>query len=244
MIRFISSSLFVVHYSENAGGEQTCTRWKGRVAWAYDRGGLPRLTMDVTDSGDGTADGQLPADATIRLLERARKGDLDALNDLFARHIPALRRWASGRLPRWARDLADTHDLVQETVLQAFKRVEAFEPRGDGALQAYLRQAVMNRIRSELRRVRRRPPAEELDEFVPSEGTSPLEAARRHEQLDRYHAALSRLSGEERDLIVARLELGLTYEEAAVALGKPSWNAARMATARALLHLALELKRG
>ena len=199
--------------------------------------------MNVDDSG-GTADGQLPADATIQLLERARNGDGDALNELFARHIPALRRWASGRLPRWARDLADTHDLVQETVLQVFKRVEAFEPRGDGALQAYLRQAVMNRIRNELRRVGRRPRAEELDEFAASDGTSPFEAARRHEQFDRYQAALARLSEEERDLIVARLELGMTYEEAAAALGKPSWNAARMATARALLHLAVELKRG
>jgi len=33
-------------------------------------------------------------------------------------------------------------------------------------------------------------------------------------------------------------------EEIAEALGKPSWNAARLATARALLRLAEELKRG
>lgn len=184
------------------------------------------------------------ADATVRLLERARRGDSEALNDLFARHIPALRRWASGRLPRWARDLADTHDLVQETVLQTFKRVEAFEPRGDGALQAYLRQALMNRIRNEFRRAKRRPAVEELDEQAPADATSPIEAAMRQQQLDRYEAALSRLNEHERDLIIARVELGLTYEETAEALGKPSWNAARMATARALLRLAEELKRG
>ena len=41
---------------------------------------------------------------------------------------------------------------------------------------------------------------------------------------------------------MARLELGLTYEEMAEALGKPSWNAARMAVARALIRLASELK--
>jgi hypothetical protein len=34
----------------------------------------------------------------------------------------------------------------------------------------------------------------------------------------------------------------LTYEEIAQALGKPSWNAARMAVARALVRLARELK--
>ena len=186
---------------------------------------------------------ETPADATYQLLERAKGGDREALEVLFARHIPILRRWATGRLPRWARDIADTQDLVQETVLHAFKRVEAFEPRGEGALQAYLRRAVMNRIRNEFRSKGRRPSFEDLNEDAPGDHTSPLEAAIRQEQLDRYDAALSRLSEQERDLVVARIEVGLTYEEMADALGKPSWNAARMATARALLRLAEELTR-
>src|SRR6266852_4788209 len=100
----------------------------------------------------------------------------------------------------------------------------------------------MNRIRNEFRRARRKPAPDELDEQAPSDRTSPLEAAIRQEHLDRYDAALSRLSEPERDLIVARIEMGLTYEEIAETLGKPSWNAARMAIARALLHLARELK--
>lgn len=191
-----------------------------------------------------SADAHVRADATYSLLERAKAGDREALEVLFARHIPTLRRWASGRLPHWARDVADTQDLVQDSVLQVFKRVEAFEPRGEGALQAYLRQAVMNRIRNEFRSKRRRPSFEDVDEQAPADGTSPLEAAIRQQQLDRYDSALSRLSDQERDLIVARVEMGLTYEEIAEALGKPSWNAARMATARALLRLADELKRG
>src|SRR5690349_11090586 len=90
-----------------------------------------------------SSDADVPADTTYQLLERARAGDPKALEVLFSRHIPALRRWASGRLPRWARDMSDTQDLVQDTVLRVFTLVEAFEPRGDGALQAYLRKAVM-----------------------------------------------------------------------------------------------------
>lgn len=191
-----------------------------------------------------SAGADVPADATYRLLERAKSGDHEALEELFARHIPTLRRWASGRLPRWARDVADTQDLVQDTVLQVFRRLGAFEPRGDGALQAYLRQAVMNRIRNEFRSHGRRPSFESLDEQTAADHTSPLEAAIRQEQFDRYDAALSRLSERERDLVVARVEVGLTYEEIAEALGKPSWNAARMATARALLRLAEELTGG
>jgi RNA polymerase sigma-70 factor (ECF subfamily) len=195
------------------------------------------------DSGGSTAGAEAPADSTYRLLELARGGDREALDTLFARQIPALRRWASGRLARWARDVADTQDLVQDTVLQVFKRVEAFEPRGEGALQAYLRRAVLNRIRNELRSRSRKPPFEALDDDAPGDRTSPLAAAIRQEQLDRYEAALSRLSEQERDVIVARVELGLTYEEMAERLGRPSWNAARMATARALLRLAEELER-
>ena len=207
--------------------------------------GAPRMPTDSSGPDDDRVptDSEALADTTYQLLERAKGGDGEALDALFARHIPILRRWASGRLPRWARDIADTQDLVQETVLRVFKRVEAFEPRGDGALQAYLRQAVMNRIRNEFRSKGRRPPFAELDEQEPGNHTSPLEAAIRQEQLDRYEAALSRLSEHERDLIVARVEMGLTYEEMAEVLAKPSWNAARMATVRALLRLAAELKR-
>jgi RNA polymerase sigma-70 factor (ECF subfamily) len=102
----------------------------------------------------------------------------------------------------------------------------------------------MNRIRNEYRHASRRPAPADLDEEAAGDGTSPLEAAIRQEQRDRYDTALTRLSEQERDLIVARVEVGLTYEEIAEALGKPSWNAARMATARALLRLAEELKRG
>jgi RNA polymerase sigma-70 factor (ECF subfamily) len=205
-----------------------------------------RVTNDFSrhDNDGSTGHAGAPADATYSLLERAKTGDEHALEVLFARHIPSLRRWASGRLPRWARDMSDTQDLVQDTVLRVFTRLEAFEPRGDGALQAYLRQALMNRIRNEFRSKARRPSFEYLDEHAPSDGTSPLEAAMRQQQLDRYDAALSRLNEQERDLIVARVEVGLTYEEIAQALGKPSWNAARMAIARALVRLAEELNRG
>jgi RNA polymerase sigma-70 factor (ECF subfamily) len=62
-------------------------------------------------------------ESTLDLLERARSGDRQAMDLLFARYVPLLRRWATGRLPRWARDLADTHDLVQETLLQTFRKI-------------------------------------------------------------------------------------------------------------------------
>ena len=117
------------------------------------------------------------AESTTVLIERARAGDRGARDAVFERYLPRLRRWASGRLPRWARDMADTHDLVQETLLQTFKNIERFEPRGELALQAYLRQAVANRVRDELRRFTRRPGRQPLSDDHPAEAPTPLAAA-------------------------------------------------------------------
>ncbi len=127
--------------------------------------------MDARTADSGSLD------QTSDLLDRARAGDQAALDQLFERHLPELRRWAHGRLPRWARDIADTTDIVQETILETLKRLDRFENRGDGALQAYLRQAVMNRIRNELRKMATRGVNQTLDSQFQDEGTSPLEAA-------------------------------------------------------------------
>jgi len=181
-------------------------------------------------------------DSTLDLLQRARAGDADALDALIGRFLPRLQRWATGRLPTWARDLADTHDLVQETVIQAFKKIDTFEVRGDGALQAYLRQVLLNRIRQEIRRAGRRPETAALDSQMGEAGPSPLEAAIGGEAIERYEAALGRLRPQDREVIVAHVELGLTKDELAAALGKPSANAARMAVERALFRLAKEMK--
>ena len=194
-------------------------------------------------AGDRLTDPSGPPglESTFDLVERAKTGDDDALNRLFARYLPSLRRWASGRLPRWSRDLMDTDDLVQETVVRAVKRLDRFESRHEGALQAYLRQAVVNRIRDEIRRTKRSPTATELDENASDHGASPLEAAIGAEALDRYEAALARLRPEEREAIVARVEMEGSYQQVAEALGKATPDAARMAVSRALLRLAEEM---
>jgi RNA polymerase sigma factor (sigma-70 family) len=182
-------------------------------------------------------------ESTFHLIERARAGDQQALERLFARHLKPLQRWARGRLPKWARDLADTDDLVQETLVQTFKRIEHFEPRRVGALQAYLRQAVLNRIRNELRRKGRQPHATDLDGLEVESVESPLEQAIGQEAVERYEGALQRLNAEEREAIIARVEMGYSFEELAEALGKPTPDAAGKTAHRALVRLAEEMKR-
>jgi RNA polymerase sigma-70 factor (ECF subfamily) len=104
-------------------------------------------------------------------------------------------------------------------------------------LQAYLRQAISNHIRDEIRKVNARPVGGELPENQVDPGPSPLERVIGRERLDRYDAALAKLRPIEREAIVARLELQQSYEEVALALGKPSADAARMQVARAVRNL-------
>ena len=200
--------------------------------------------MPEDKAGDaGASPPAVALDSTAELVALARAGDADAAGRLFERHLNPLRRFARGRLPRWARDLADTDDLVQDALLQTFKRLEAFEPRHPGALQAYLRQAVMNRLRDELRRQARTPARDgNADPDLSSNG-SRLDQAVGPETMAAYDQALARLRPEEREAVIGRIEMGFSYDELSIALGKPSADAARKAAQRALVRLAEEMQR-
>jgi len=178
-----------------------------------------------------------PLETTISLLARAKDGDSSALDQLVERSLPPLRRWARGRLPQYARGLGDTQDLVQDAVLRTLPRLSSFEARHPGALQAFLRQAVANRIIDEIRKVNRRPSIGELPDTQPDTGPSPLEQAIGREGFERYEAALQQLKPADREAIIARIELQQSYEEVAIALGKPSADSARMAVTRAIARL-------
>src|SRR6476660_4357334 len=57
--------------------------------------------------------------SSFALLLRARQGDEVARNELCARYLPRLRRWAHGRLPSCARGHLDTEDIVQDTLMKS-----------------------------------------------------------------------------------------------------------------------------
>jgi RNA polymerase sigma-70 factor (ECF subfamily) len=181
-------------------------------------------------------------ESSFTLVERACQGDERALNDLCARYLPRLQRWAHGRLPAWARGPMDTHDLVQEALARVAHRIRHFEPHHKGAFQGYLRQALLNQMRDQIRRAGREPAAY-LEASKASAEPSPLEAAIGSEALERYEAALERLMPADRNAIILRVELGCPIAEVAEALDKPSLAAARMAVTRALVRLAAEMAR-
>ncbi len=179
-------------------------------------------------------------DTTMDLVALAKAGHPSAIEMLYRRCLPSLRVWARGRLPGYARDLSDTQDLVQETLVHTLTRLDAFEVRGPGGLQAYLRRGVLNRICDEIRRATRRPGSSELVDF-PDRAPSALEQVIGREVVKRYEAALARLSPGDQAAIASRLEGGRTYDDIAGLLGKPNANAARMAVFRAIKRLIAEM---
>ena len=183
----------------------------------------------------------LSDEPTMELLVRAQGGDRAAVEALLQRCLPQLKRWAHGKLPPAARGSLDTGDLVQDAAMHALQRLDVFEPRHVGAMQAYLRMSVINRIRDEVRRITRHPAAVELPEDHPADATSPLEAAIHAESYERYRAALDQLKAKDREMVVARVEVQWSLSEIAQRFGMPSVDAARMAVSRALKRLSTNM---
>ena len=179
---------------------------------------------------------------TVELIIRARGGDSAAIEAILQRCLPSLKRWAHGRLPPAARGHIDTGDLVQDAAMNAIARLDTFEPRHVGAMQAYLRQSVMNRIRDEMRRFTRRPASIELPEDFKSDDPSPEEHAIHEQTYARYRAAMSTLKPRERELVIARVEAQWTAPEIAEHFGFNTVDGARMAVTRAMQRLGVAMK--
>jgi len=175
---------------------------------------------------------------TIELVLKAKRGNRPAVDALMRRCLPPLRRWAHGKLPAHARGQLDTCDLVQDVALHTLGRLQSFEVRHAYGMRAYLRQAVMNRIRTELRSRARRPRAVAVPDDLRSNRPSPLAVAIEMEEYWRYRRALSRLGLKDRQLVFARIERGWSHKTIAARLRLPSVPAANMAVSRAVKRLA------
>jgi RNA polymerase sigma-70 factor (ECF subfamily) len=179
---------------------------------------------------------------TTQLVRDYRQGHQDALNTLYGRYMPLLRRWASGRLPAYGRDLSETEDLVQVAFMRAFKRLDKFESERPGAFLAYLRTILLNLIRDELRRSKVRPQLSSMTHSFQDAGASIVEAAVGAETLAQYERAMLQLPEDKRYAVMMRVEFDLSYEKIAEELSLPSANSTRMMISRALVELAEKMR--
>ena len=159
--------------------------------------------------------------------------------DLCARYQPLLRGWARCWLAQAGMGSPEADDLVQATLLRALHHAERFEMRGEASLLAWLRQILLNELRSEQRRRRCRGETIAIDENLVADG-DPVAATLAHERERAYARALRALNARQRRHVALRVEHGMSFDEIAAATGG-SIDGARMVVARALRTLATQL---
>ena len=133
--------------------------------------------------------------------------------DRVAEHLPRLYRAARA----WTRSREEAEDLVQETYARVLARPRLL--RNEDEL-GYLLRSMRNTLISQVRARERRPQTTELVEEVAVSGRAsdnPAEAA----EIREVHAAIAELPDDFRDALVAVDIAGLSYPEAARALGVP-----------------------
>ncbi len=132
--------------------------------------------------------------------------------DRAADHLPRLYRAARA----WTRSREEAEDLVQETYARVLSRPRLI--RGEGEL-AYLMRALRNTLVSQRRTAGRRPATEPLVEAASTAPAGSSDDPARAAEIREVHAAIAELDEEFRDAIVAVDIAGLSYREAARALG-------------------------
>jgi|SRR5450432_2905642 len=167
------------------------------------------------------------------LLSAARRGDRAARQRLYAHCLPILHSWARGRLPGQTHGINDSDDLVQIALLRALNRLDDFARGGYHGFLAYLRQIVLNEVRGELRKQRRRGENIEYDDTLPQDGDPVVEHMLVHERECAYARAMGKLNRRQQEHLSMRVEFGMTFREIAARVGG-SVDGARMTVTRAL----------
>ncbi len=117
------------------------------------------------------------------------------------------------------------------------RKLNTLEVRDAGALQAYLCQALRNRLSDAYRRSHMRAVDTSVKSDLPDREPSPLEHAIGQEALERYEAGLGKLTATDREAIILRVELCYDYDEIGRMLGKSNAASARVTVSRALARL-------
>jgi RNA polymerase sigma-70 factor (ECF subfamily) len=189
------------------------------------------------------------SEETGRLLDEVRSGDQSAFDRLLARHRPALRRFIDFRFDPRVRARVDPSDVVQETELEAYRRVDDFLRRRPMPFPAWLRKTAYERL-LKLRRYHveaaRRSVGRELG--LPDRSSLMLarpfldgrsSPSRRVDDADlvrRVREALAELSETDREVLLMRNLDELPYREIGCILDMDP-AAARKRYGRALLRL-------
>lgn len=148
------------------------------------------------------------------LLEGCRRGEPEALRELFESHKDKVYSIAL----RYGGDSAVAMDIAQDVFLKLFSAIHNF--RGGANFDSWLYRIVVNSCLDQKRRTRRLIPlVDGLLDALQSPGASALDQVVRSELSSRLRSAVARLPAEQRIVIVLRYTQGLSYDEIAEILG-------------------------
>src|SRR6516225_5099367 len=171
------------------------------------------------------------SDETESLLEGARACDRRAFDRLLARHRPGLRRFIELRMDRKMRGRVDPSDVVQETQLEAYRRLPDYLERRPMPFHVWLRKTAYERLlmarRQHLEAAQRAVGREEplpdrssllLAQRLWARGSTPSQRLSRRELARRLDEILAQLPGADREILVMRICEDQTYAEIACIL--------------------------
>jgi len=187
----------------------------------------------------------------LALVAKTRNGDTRATEELFELLLPRVRKIVALRMGCRESELWEREDLVQETLLDAFRSLERFEARHEGALCHWLATLVQNNLNDHRRRrkaqkrdvrriVRRRSERSTLlsDSVFGADSNTPSRIAAAGELEERVESALLAMDEPKRRAIEMRKLCELSFEEIARELGLGGASSARSLYSRALAELA------
>jgi RNA polymerase sigma-70 factor (ECF subfamily) len=168
---------------------------------------------------------------TRRLLERIRAGDRQAFEELFTRHRPQLRQLVELRMDPKLRARVDPSDVVQETQLEAFRRLADYLERRPMPFRLWLRKTACERllkirrhhVRTAQRDVQREVALPDhssllLAQQLIAPGSTPSEQFDRREAARLVRQAMAQLPEVDREILLMRNFEGLSNQEAAQVL--------------------------
>ncbi len=148
------------------------------------------------------------------VISRARGGDRQAFAELYDEYVDRVYRYLLYRL----RDTADAEDLTSEVFTRAFANIHRYRWQGKSFL-AWLYTIARNAVTDRMRRAR--PTVDLEDAFGIADGSP---TAQEHvEARDRATAlrqAMTRLTGDQQEVLLLRFMENYSSQEVAKALGK------------------------
>ncbi|MCA9174235.1 MAG: sigma-70 family RNA polymerase sigma factor [Planctomycetales bacterium] len=193
----------------------------------------------------------MPQPDSAELLDSLRENPSEALEEVFDHYRAALGRVVASRLDPRLAGRVDPSDVVQETLLEAHRRIDEYLKQPDLPLRRWLcllaeqnaKAAYRWHARTQKRSIHREEPLELLQQHgdappaVISDNTDPQDQLIRIEHRSRLAASLQLLKPSERTAIQLRYLDGKSLQEVADHLGI-SRNAAAKRAIRALRKLA------